>query len=554
MSSKTTSVADMPMEDVEMRQPGLDRSDSTNGETDAETVYPSASPIKYMLTLLAMCIFVFVAGFDFAAVTMVLPTIGTRFSKFKSVNWLITAYLLGLASVIPSVSKLCDVCGRRVCLIVFAALYIAGLAMSGASNEMRLLLAGRGIAGVGASGCIAIPILAVSGLGSQRQRVGGLRIMLVVWLAAAVLGFIAGGRLVSKGSWRWVFYLNIPCLAVALFLAVPLMGGSRQVAKGASLERLKRVDILGTLLIAGSALTLILGLNFGGDLFEWASGVVIVLLILGVFLFALFAFVEIKFATEPLVPLAAFKERSSMALVAMQPFLGVGIFTPAMYLVLWYDVIRRESKTSIGDHLLTIPLVALVLSVASGVAIRRWGKYLPFVWLSAVFLTAGCGALLALNEKTSSSTPIGYMVLLGIGIGLSTDAHIYALQSAAPTQTVLDIVVLLLFLRLLGAVVGIALFNTILQNNLTTKLAAVALSHPLYYKYILMSVDNQDIIRLPSVPQSVRDDVIQANAEAFTASFVACVVFAAVAIPLCVFVRHVPMLNGKLRTLGGAAS
>ncbi|KAJ1869736.1 isoleucine--tRNA ligase, partial [Coemansia sp. S17] len=81
--------------------------------------------------------------------------------------------------------------------------------------------------------------------------------------------------------------------------------------------------------------------------------------------------------------------------------------------------------------------------------------------------------------------------------------------------------------------------------SLTTKLAVVVIDHPLYYRYILDSTNNQDVIHLPVVPQSVRDAVIDANVQGFKSIYITCLVFAAVTIPLCLFVRHIPITNSQ---------
>ncbi|KAJ2225970.1 hypothetical protein IWW45_007657 [Coemansia sp. RSA 485] len=513
---------------------GINKKNDHSLEATEDT--PEAPLFVYCITLFAMALIAFVAGFDFTAAVAVLPEIAAKFSKLKSVNWVVTVYLLAMASFLPSVKKIARICGHRSSLVGFALLYLAGLVMSGASKELKLLLAGRGIAGVGAAGCVVISVIVVSELGSLKQRVSGLRVLLAVWLAASVLGLIAGGRLASNGSWRWAFYLNCPILLVAAAIAVCFVNVHR--SKQSRLEMVKSIDVLGTLFVTGGTLTLILALNYGGDLFNWASGVVIILLVLSVVLFCLFAFVQAKFSLDPIIPFAKFSSRSSMALLFLQPFAGIATYTPILYLALWYNVVKTASLESIGNHLLAIVLTAAVVSVLCSVVIAKWKWYVPLVWLSGIFLTLGCGLLLALNKDTGSSAPIGYMIILGIGVGLSIEPHIAAMRAAAPNEDIAAVISLFLFLRFVGAVICIALFNTVMQNKLTTKLAVVVLSHPLYYKYIIMSADNHDVIRLPSVPQSVRDDVTQSNAQAFNSAFVCCLVFAAVTIPLCLFVKR----------------
>ncbi|KAJ1725501.1 hypothetical protein LPJ53_000316 [Coemansia erecta] len=549
-----TATATPPSELAELAETQRSAHAKPDYETTLEETddIPKTPVVKYALTMLATSLFIFVAGFDFTAVVMVLPNIGIKFSNLKSLNWVVTVYMLALAAVLPSVRKLVLILGYRASITAFTLLYIAGLLMSGATNGFRLLLAGRGIAGVGAAGCIAISLIAISETGSHKQRVSGLRVLLFVWNVASVLGLVAGSHLgmstksAHDGSWRWVFYLNCTLLFIALVLAV--MFANAPMPRGRVSEVLARIDFVGTLLVTGAVLTLILALNFGGDLFNWASGVVITLLVLAVVLFALFVFVQAKFSREPIVSRSMFASRSSAALVAAQPFVGMAIYTPVVYIALWYHVVKDEAQSKAGEYMLAIVLTALGASAIVSAIIARTARYAPFVWLSGVLLTLGCGLLLVLKDTTSSVSPVGLMVVLGLGIGLSIEPHITALHAAMPTMPLSDCISLLLSLRLLGGTICIALFNTVMQNNLTTKLAAVVLDHALYYKYILMSVDNHDVIRLPSVPQSVRDDVTHANAEAFKSAFVCCLVFAAVTIPFLLFVRHVP-LSAKLRNM-----
>ncbi|KAJ2788000.1 hypothetical protein GGI15_000260 [Coemansia interrupta] len=553
-SEIATATATPPSELVELAE----TQKSAHAKPDYETTLeetddtPQTPPARYALTLFAMCLFIFVAGFDFTAVVMVLPNLGIKFSNLKSLNWVVTAYMLALAVILPSARKISAILSYRASIAVFTLLYIAGLLMSGASNEFRLLLAGRGIAGVGAAGCIAISLILVSETGSRKQRVGGLRVLLFAWNVASVLGLVAGSHLgvstrsAHDGSWRWVFYLSCILLFVALVPAV--IFADAPLPRGRVLEDLARIDFVGTLLVTGAVLTLILALNFGGDLFNWASGVVITLIVLSVVLFALFVFVQAKFSREPIFARSMFASRSSAALVSAQPFVGMAIYTPVVYLALWYHVVKNEEQSKAGEYMLAIVLTALGASAAVSAAISRTARYAPFVWMSGVLLTLGCGLLLVLKDTTSGVSPVGLMVVLGLGIGLSIEPHITALHASLPARPLADTISLLLSLRLLGGTICIAMFNTIMQNNLTTKLAAVVLDHALYYKYILMSVDNHDVILLPSVPQSVKDDVTHANAEAFKSAFVCCLVFAAVTIPFCLFVRHVP-LSGKLRNM-----
>ena len=72
--------------------------------------------------------------------------------------------------------------------------------------------------------------------------------------------------------------------------------------KGSLLQKLKRIDIFGTIIMCAATVAILLPLNWGGNRYEWNSPVIIVLLIVGCIGYLLFALVEIKFAVEPVAP------------------------------------------------------------------------------------------------------------------------------------------------------------------------------------------------------------------------------------------------------------
>ncbi|KAJ2864355.1 hypothetical protein GGH94_002966 [Coemansia aciculifera] len=539
MTAETTAANSIEMLHSDTLQDGQ-RIAESHISTDMELEDTEIPQARYLLTLLAMSACIFVAGLDFTAVAAITPSVGLQYSKLSTVNWLITANMLGLAVMLPLVSKLGNIFGYQIVFGAYGLVFIAGSAMAGASTGMKLLLAGRAFAGMGASAAIVIPLMVVTEAGSRRQRALGLRVLLAAWLLASVLGLVIGGYLCKHENWNWVFYLSCLGYSVALLLSIMLVRLPKS-GSGPLLQQVKRIDILGMLFLTGGILTLILALNLGGNIFNWSSGVVIVLFVLAAFLAVLFFLVEAKVAVDPIMPMSLLSTRSSALLIGMQPLVGIVTYAPVVYLILWLSIVKHDNPQTTCTHLLAIVASAAVLSVASGLVISKTGQYTTLIYLSCAFLTLGCGLLILLKESTSNGSQIGFMILLGIGVGLTTQPHIIALQAAAPAERISRVISSILFFRLIGATVAIALFNTILQANLTTKLAAVVINHPLYFRYILDSTNNQDVIRLPVVPQSVRDAVIDANVQGFKTIYITCLVFAAVTIPLCLFVRHIPI-------------
>jgi MFS family permease len=101
-------------------------------------------------------------------------------------------------------------------------------------------------------------------------------------------------------TWRWSFYINLPLGAITIGVMVFLLHIPR--TKGSLLQKLKRIDYAGTIVMVGATIALLLPLNWGGNEYAWNSPVIITLLVVGGAGYLLFAFIEAKFAIEPVVP------------------------------------------------------------------------------------------------------------------------------------------------------------------------------------------------------------------------------------------------------------
>ncbi|KAJ1962748.1 isoleucine--tRNA ligase [Dipsacomyces acuminosporus] len=494
---------------------------------------------NHMLVLFSLSATMFMSSLDITAVATVMPVIGAQFDDLSSINWIATAYLLGTVCMLPSVGKIADIFGRPRTLMGFIAVFIAGSAICGAATSMRMLYAGRSIAGVGAAGQMVLPMAIVTELGTKRQRGTSLGIMSVVWAVSSVVGPIIGGSLGVHSSWRWVFYINAPIMGAALPLIYFSMDAP--APKGPAWERLKRIDYLGTATVVGAALCLLLALNLGGNLFAWSSGTVIILFVVSAILFGMFIFIEIRFAADPILPVHLFKTRNGGALLAMQPFFGGAAYYPIFYLMVWYSVVKAANPESSGLHLIPSLLTAALAAIISGAVITKTGKYQAIVVLSAAVAVLGCGLLILFDESISNARQIGFLIILGLGIGLSMQSHIVGIQAICTGRDMAVATASISFFRLLGAAVIIAVLNTILQSTLTANLSSVLLEHPLYYKHTMRSVNNQDILRLPALPRAVKDAIIHAFAKSLKSVFIAGTAIAGAAFPFSLFIKHVPL-------------
>ena len=158
------------------------------------------------------------------------------------------------------------------------------------AQNLGMLLAGRAIQCVGAGGLSVLTNVIISDMFSLRERGFYLSLIGLTWAFATAIGPLIGGGFAQNVSWRWCFWINLPCdgLAFALlffFLKVdnprtPLLAG------------LKAVDWLGSLTITAATVLFLSGVQFGGVVFPWDSATVICLIIFGLLTYVLFFVVE----------------------------------------------------------------------------------------------------------------------------------------------------------------------------------------------------------------------------------------------------------------------
>src|SRR5436305_9804115 len=161
---------------------------------------------------------------DATIVNVAVPTLGRRFgASISSIQWVVTAYLLAFATVIPLSGWASRRFGATRVWIAALAVFMAGSVLAGSSWSLGTLVLFRVVQGAG--GGLIMPVgQAILARAAGPERMG--RVMSIVgipMLLAPVFGPVLGGVLVDDASWRWIFFVNLPVGALALVLALRLL-------------------------------------------------------------------------------------------------------------------------------------------------------------------------------------------------------------------------------------------------------------------------------------------------------------------------------------------
>jgi len=434
--------------------------------------------------LTALMLTLLLEALDQTVVSTALPKIVASLQGFDRYTWAVTAYTLASTTMIPIVGKLSDQFGRKWFLVVGTAIFLLGSVLAGASQTMNQFIAFRALQGFGAGVGIALVFVLVADMFPPAERVRWQSLFGVVYGFANLVGPTLGGFLTDHGSlvgslvtettrWRWVFYINIPVgiivlAALLIYLPANISSRSNDFTGWAAV---RRIDFPGAVLSAAATVCLLLGLTWGSaSTYEWSSPQVIGILAAAIVLFGTFIVTE-RFAVEPILPLDLFRNRvfavaSVLSLLQLMAFVGLIVYLP-----LFLQGVLGVSATDAGAVITPMTVSSVIGAMLAGLAVNILKRYRLLTILSALIMTAGVFLLSRMTPTTGLLEAVIFMVIAGIGVGPFFFVLTLAAQNALPRIRLGVGTSAIRYLSQLGAVVGVAIVGTVVNNTLASDIA-----------------------------------------------------------------------------------
>ncbi len=411
----------------------------------------------------ALLLVLFVAALDQTIVSTALPTIVGDLGGLEHLSWVVTSYLLASTVVGPLYGKLGDLYGRKRVLQFALLLFLVGSALCGLAQSMPQLIAFRAIQGLGGGGLLVVAMAVVGDLVAPRDRGRYQGLFGGVFGIAVVAGPLLGGFFVDNLSWRWIFYINLPLGLVALAVIATAFR-SRQVTTR------HRIDWLGTIVLAAGLSGVILYTSLGGTSYAWDAPGMLAAIGAGVALLALFPLIEAR-AEEPILPPELFRNMTFRTTSAIGFGVGFALFGSVTFVPLYLQIVKGRSATDSGLLMTPMMLGVLITSTASGFLISRYGRYRAFPIAGTAIAAAGLYLLSTLEVATSTEVAAGYMLLLGLGLGLVMQVLVLAAQNAVDYRLLGVATSGSTLFRQVGGSIGVSVFGAIFSNRLGHELA-----------------------------------------------------------------------------------
>jgi EmrB/QacA subfamily drug resistance transporter len=371
-----------------------------------------------------VCLGIFMTTLDASIVNIGLPSIARAFHTPLTgmVEWIIIGYLVVIAGLLLTFGRLSDMIGRPPIWMAGLVVFTVGSAICGAAPSLGLLIAARAVQGVGGALILSTSAALMSGAVPASQRGHALG-----WGALAIAlggsaGPTIGGLLTAYGTWRWIFYVNIPIGLVAILASWRLLPPKLQHSG-------QLFDPGGALLFAIALAALNLGLSFGQE-WGWSSAPVLGILLVGIASLAAGAAVELR-STHPIIDLRLFRNRAFFSAVASLLCAMLALFAVGFLFPFYFEELRGFTPERSGLMLTPFPFAMAIVGPVAGALSDRVGSRL----LAPLALAITTVALLLLTqvEATTPMPAIAWrLALAGAGLGLFQSPNTSSLMSAAP--------------------------------------------------------------------------------------------------------------------------
>ncbi|MFJ4816683.1 MFS transporter [Streptomyces sp. NPDC088801] len=499
---------------------------------------------QIMEALTGLLLGMFVAILSSTIVSNALPRIISDLGGGQSAyTWVVTASLLTMTASTPLWGKLADLFSKKLLIQVALVIFVLGSAAAGMSQNPGTLITFRAVQGIGMGGLSALAQIIMAAMISPRERGRYNGYLGATFATAMVGGPLVGGVITDTDwlGWRWCFYVGVPFAVIALIVL-------QKTLHLPVVKRKVKVDWAGAFFITAAVCLLLVWVTFAGDKYDWVSWQTYAMVGGSLVLLALFVLVEAK-ASEPIIPLRLFRNRTIALASLASLFVGVAMFAGTVFFSQYFQLARDKSPTMSG--VMTIPMIAglFISSTVSGQVITRTGRWKGWLVGGGVLVTAGMGLLGTIRYDTEYWHIAIFMALLGLGIGMMMQNLVLCTQNQVAPGDLGAASSTVTFFRSLGGAVGVSALGAVLATRITDYVKdgltglgpkGAALGHA--------GTGEGNIPDLSAMPAPIRTVVESAYGHGVADVFLYAAPLALLALLVSLFIKEVP-----LKTKGGLA-
>ncbi|KAI0617440.1 MFS multidrug transporter, partial [Pyrenophora tritici-repentis] len=373
--------------------------------------------LKLFTILASLTLVTFLVLLDSSIIGTAIPRITTEFHSLPDVGWYIGAYSLATATLQPMSGKLYTYFRSKAVFLSFVFMFELGSLICAVARSSVVLIVGRAIAGLGASGIYTGAMIVLTGAVPREKSfwinlpIGG--------VAAAVISLIRIPEVITK-----------PPFSMALVQKI-----------------IPHLDLIGFALFVPWSVMLLLALQLGSSgAYSWDSRMVIGLFCGTGVCIICFAVWEKHMGDRAMVPVTLLRRRFIWTSYVYGSCVTTCMATASNWLPTYFQAVKDNGPTASGVYVLPSILSQILLVVVTGAAVERTRYHLPFAFSGGVITAIGNGLVSTFTASTNTATWIGYQIVMGGGRGLCMQMALVVVQNAvSPAEYPVAIACLIFF-------------------------------------------------------------------------------------------------------------
>jgi len=412
-----------------------------------------ASNIDYSrkwVIMAAVAMGVFLATIDSSIVNVALPTLVRELNtNFATVQWVVLAYLLTIATLLLCVGRLADMRGKKQIYLIGFIIFTTGSTLCGFSPSIYVLIAARVLQAIGGSAILALGMAIVTQAFPPHERGKALGINGSIVSIGIVVGPTLGGLIIGATSWHWIFFVNIPVGLIGIWMVLRFVPNIKP--QGA-----QEFDVIGAITLLISLLSLLVALTLGQQI-GFSKFPVIALLLVWLLFLVFFIHTE-KRVKQPMINLDLFNNLLLSINLVIGAMTFIAIAGTTILIPFFLENVLGYQTYQVGFLMAIIPVTMGLIAPIAGTLSDRFGTR-PITVIGLVILLLGYISVQSLDENTHI---IGYIVRflpIGIGMGVFQSPNNSAIMGEAPGERLGIVSGMLALTRTLGQTTGIALLG-----------------------------------------------------------------------------------------------
>jgi EmrB/QacA subfamily drug resistance transporter len=395
---------------------------------------------------------------DTTIVNVALATLGKDLhSNLTNIQWVVTAYMLALAAVIPVTGWASRRFGAKPLFLISLSLFTLGSLLCGLATTDTELILFRVLQGIGGGMIMPLAQIIMANAAGPKRMGRVMALVAVPMMLAPTLGPLVGGVLIQGLSWHWIFFVNIIVGAFAIPLAYRILPAATSAERSN-----ESLDFLGLLLMSGGLVAITFGLAKAGTYHSFGNNHVWGPVAIGVVLVAGFVVRALRIP-NPLLDLRLYRRWHFSAASIVMFALGAAVFGAMILMPLYWQELRGYNVIDTG--LLTGPQglgMALTMPLAARMADRYGGGPVAFVGVVGTALLTIPFALI--GAHTSVALLSVAMLFRGAAMGSSFMPAMTAAFAALERSEISHATPQLNVLNRIGGSVGTTVLAVVLAN------------------------------------------------------------------------------------------